>query len=634
MRDNHVQSLGSFGRCGLLLAMLLPAVAWAPPALAQLVTEYAIPTGNSQPHHITVGPDNNLWFTEFNGDKIGKITTAGVISEYALASGANPGGIVTGPDGNLWFTEHGGNQIGTMSTSGTVLATYTVPTAASGPGNIRVCHQNDSLCFFEETGNKLARFEIATSKFFECAVPTPNSTPFSGVKGPDGNFWFTESTGNNIGKQVPGTCTITEYATPSGTNPRVITVGPDNNLWFTLDGPSGNKIGQIVIANLPAMTIFQNPTGNSPEPYAIHSGPDGGLWFTEFNGNAIGRLTAAGVFTGYYPVPTSASEPRSMAVGPDNAIWFTETAGNNIGRIAPSIATTATHDFGGDNKSDILWQDTGGNVALWLMNGGQVSAAGSLGNVPTATWSIVGQHAFTGAAGGQSQTADILWRDTSGDVAMWFMNGLTISSAAGVATVPTNWNIYGTGDLNGDGKGDILWRDDSGNVAVWFMDGATISSAIGFGGVPTNWHIVGDGNGGILWRDDAGDIAVWEVKNGQVTAASYLGTVPSNWVIQGVGDFDGDGNIDILWRDTTSGTVAIWFLNNGQISSTASLGAVPGAWSIVQVGDYDGDGKSDILWKDSSGNVALWFMNGATIASAAGLGNVGTSWQVQNANAN
>jgi hypothetical protein len=39
-------------------------------------------------------------------------------------------------------------------------------------------------------------------------------------------------------------------------------------------------------------------------------------------------------------------------------------------------------------------------------------------------------------------------------------------------------------------KSDILWRDSSGNVAIWFMNGAQASGA-GVGSVPTNWTIAG-----------------------------------------------------------------------------------------------------------------------------------------------
>src|SRR5256885_14851667 len=54
------------------------------------VTEFAIPTANSQPTGITSGPDGNLWFTENNTNKIGKCTTAGGITEVATPT-ADPG---------------------------------------------------------------------------------------------------------------------------------------------------------------------------------------------------------------------------------------------------------------------------------------------------------------------------------------------------------------------------------------------------------------------------------------------------------------------------------------------------------------------------------------------------------------
>jgi streptogramin lyase len=45
------------------------------PTVAQpFVTEFPLPTANSIPAGITAGPDGNLWFTEFNGNQIGRIT--------------------------------------------------------------------------------------------------------------------------------------------------------------------------------------------------------------------------------------------------------------------------------------------------------------------------------------------------------------------------------------------------------------------------------------------------------------------------------------------------------------------------------------------------------------------------------
>src|SRR6185312_16019385 len=37
----------------------------------------------------------------------------------------------------------------------------------------------------------------------EFRIPTPNSLPIAMAKGSDGNFWFTEQTGNRIGRITP-----------------------------------------------------------------------------------------------------------------------------------------------------------------------------------------------------------------------------------------------------------------------------------------------------------------------------------------------------------------------------------------------------------------------------------------------
>src|SRR5262249_31788051 len=63
----------------------------------------------------------NLWFTVFGTSKIGKITTSGVVTEYALPEASLPEGITAGPDGNLWFVDWGGrSKIGRITTAGTI----------------------------------------------------------------------------------------------------------------------------------------------------------------------------------------------------------------------------------------------------------------------------------------------------------------------------------------------------------------------------------------------------------------------------------------------------------------------------------------------------------------------------------
>jgi hypothetical protein len=296
---------------------------------------------------------------------------------------------------------------------------------------------------------------------------------------------------------------------------------------------------------------------------------------------------------------------------------------------------TSTHDFDGDHgaTSDIAWRDSSGNMAVWLMNGAQITQSAGIGAAP-AIWSIVGQRDFNGDG-----KYDLLWRDTSGNLAMWFLNGLQVSSSTGVGNVPTNWSVLGTADFNGDGMGDILWHDTSGNVAIWLMKGAQVLQAAGVGSAPPDvWKIVGtgdfngDGNSDILWQDANGDVAIWFMNGTQIAQAAGVGNVPTVWSIAGTGDFNGDGMSDILWRDN-NGNLAVWLMNGATLLQSAGIGAAPTTWMIAATGDFDGDGKSDILWRDTSGNVAIWFMNGTQVLSSAGAGNVPTVWTIQGTNA-
>ena len=65
---------------------------------------------------ITAGPDGALWFTEYSANRIGRITTAGVITEYTVPTASSkPYGIAVGPDGALWFTESNADKIGRIA---------------------------------------------------------------------------------------------------------------------------------------------------------------------------------------------------------------------------------------------------------------------------------------------------------------------------------------------------------------------------------------------------------------------------------------------------------------------------------------------------------------------------------------
>jgi len=256
--------------------------------LAVTLTEYAIPTAHSTPSDIVLGPDGNLWFTEYGGDKIGRITPAGAITEYPLPqAGSAAIAIAVGPDGNLWFCEEGGNRIGKMNTSGTLLAEYNVPTANSGLNDI--------------------------------------------VAGPDGALWFTEYEGQKIGR-ITTDGTITEY--PVGAKVFGLALGPDGNLWFT--ETMADRVGRITPAGV--VTEFDLP-GDANGPQGITAGPFNSLWVVANFSNKVLRVLPSGTVLSEYTVPTSASGAVMIATDSSGALWFTEMDANQIGQLTPSGGT-------------------------------------------------------------------------------------------------------------------------------------------------------------------------------------------------------------------------------------------------------------------------------------------------------
>ena len=306
---------------------------------------------------------------------------------------------------------------------------------------------------------------------------------------------------------------------------------------------------------------------------------------------------------------------------------------NQIGAAWVFFAEGQAHDFNDDGSSDIAWRDTDGNLAVWLMNGGETLQSAGLGTIPT-TWSIVGQRDFNGDG-----FADLLWRDTSGNAAIWFLNGTQVLLGAGLGNIPSNWSVAGTGDFNGDGYGDILWRDTDGNTAIWLMNGATVLSSGALGDVPTNWMVAntgdfdGDGKTDILWLDTTGNVAIWLMNGLQISQGGEPGQVATTWSVVGTGDFNGDGDADILWRDS-EGNTAVWLMNGLEFAGIGALGMVPSSWAIAETGDFDFDGNADILWRDAnSGAATFFFMNGKQISQIVSLGVVPTDWTIQGVNA-
>jgi virginiamycin B lyase len=288
-------------------------------AICGIFTEYTI---SAEPTRITLGPDDALWFTEFLGGKIGRITTGGALTEYSVVG---PAGITAGPDHALWFTQVLSNKVGRITTTGALSEFSTGIT--SEPGEITTGSDNN-LWFTEPSKPGVARMTTAGT-VTENFVPTGNSQPEGITSGPDGAIYFTEFKASQIGRFPTDFSSVAEFEN-IGTNvsPFGIVSGPDGNLWFTEHGSA--TIGAMTTTGT-VTQLIGTPTANSG-PLGIAAGPDGALWFAETQVGKIGRVTTGGAMTEYV-VPTANSGPNAIVTGPDGALWFTECNADKIGRL-------------------------------------------------------------------------------------------------------------------------------------------------------------------------------------------------------------------------------------------------------------------------------------------------------------
>jgi virginiamycin B lyase len=320
-----------------LVATVLVLMHSASVANAQVVSDnYIVPTANSRPHGIVAGPDGNLWFAEFSGNKIGRVSTSGVFAEFPLPHlNSGPESIVQGPDGALWFTEQLGNRIGRITTAGAITE-FDIPTPESMPHGLTT-GPDGAIWFTERAVNKIGRLAL-NGLFTEFPLraglgPEPDLI----IQAADGNLWFGERNGGKIGRINPRTGVIDEFIPPTQlvagemTYTHGIAAGPDEAIWFTEQ--RADKIGRVNLAGFVTDEVPLPSTGNMP--HAILPGPDGALWFTEQKTNKIGRISVDTHQIAEFNVPTPKSMPYQLALGPDGALWFTEQDENRIGFVVP-----------------------------------------------------------------------------------------------------------------------------------------------------------------------------------------------------------------------------------------------------------------------------------------------------------
>src|SRR5262249_12679767 len=127
-----------------------------------------------------------------------------------------------------------------------------------------------------------------------------------------------------------------------------------------------------------------------------------------------------------------------------------------------------------------------------------------------------------------------------------------------------------------------------------------------------NWHVIatgdfnGDGNLDLIWDNGHGVEGGWLMANGVRAGTLQLLPFMPDWTVVASGDFNRDGSTDILWQNS-DGLVAEWFMGNGVRQGTATIANMAGE-HIVTFGDFNHDGVTDLIWENGSGVLSEWQM--------------------------
>lgn len=201
-------------------------------------------------------------------------------------------------------------------------------------------------------------------------------------------------------------------------------------------------------------------------------------------------------------------------------------------------------------------------------------------------------------------------------------------------------------DFNRDNLSDLVWRNRvTGQNSLWFLsvNNQQISGEPLLSVPNSAWAIEGigdydgDGQDDLVWRNETtGQNSVWLMDGTQRAGSVALDTVTgTGWQIQGVGSFQPNSFLssDLIWRNQTTGQNVIWRMNSTNRAGSIRLDSVTSpAWEIVGAGDFDGDGQNnDLVWRNyANGQNTIWFVNPDGTKSTQSLeGLPNTNWRIE-----
>ena len=390
-------------------------------------------------------------------------------------------------------------------------------------------------------------------------------------------------TGNPSGSSLSGsTFTWTPSAGQAGSYTMIFTVSDDNG------GTDSSSVTVTVAAPTPPTPSNQSPTLTAIADKTIEENqtlsfilsatdPDGDTLTYAVADNPAGSALTGNSFS-WTPTPAQVGSYTPFFTVSDGK------GGTNSKSVTITVVDPGTAQF----SEPIAVPAGGGGLNIWGADWGDYDGDGDLDLV------VSGHTGLT-----QTKFTDVFWNDGSG-----------VLTPVGAGITPSNGQIQ-WGDFDNDGDLDLLQTGMPSGTKVYRNEAGTF--------VPLSVDLAGWYDMQIDWGDydNDGDLDILIIgrldhtsqmakvyrNNGDATFTDIGAGLPPGIAQGGVakwGDFDNDGDADILLSGVPSNETATWIhftkIFRNDAGSFTDIGAgLPAITASGDWGDYDGDGDLDII---------------------------------------
>ncbi|WP_020403467.1 FG-GAP-like repeat-containing protein [Gracilimonas tropica] len=266
----------------------------------------------------------------------------------------------------------------------------------------------------------------------------------------------------------------------------------------------------------------------------------------------------------------------SILLGSEKVVWYENNGTTNpaftshdIGTGIQNVRAVATGDLNNDGDLDVVVVSNG--RVHWFDNDGSTT--------PTFTQTTINSHSGTRnvflADIDNDSDLDILTASSSTNTLFWYENDGSVNPSFTENSMSTTGSLMfvGSADLDNDGDIDIYASDLFNNNIYWYENDGLANPSFTERLLNSGIYRVGDVN---------------------------------------AGDFNADGEIDLIAGANSNAGEIFWLENDGSATPSFSSKLISNSSDLVssvQVSDIDGDGDLDIVSASQNDDRIAWYEN-------------------------